>query len=67
MRRRKLKLFFKSFIVTSIILGTILALLLGFLKGHSIMQSEKTGKTVKIIEITKDAVLILGKEIYERK
>ena len=61
------KLFWKSFIVTALILGCIIALIIGVMSGHSLMESERTGKDVRIIEITEEAVKILGNEIYDRK
>ena len=66
MRRKKLRLFLKSFTVTSVFLWCIIALLIGITVGHSIMFQQRTGKDVQVIELTEDSVLILGKKIYHR-
>jgi hypothetical protein len=66
MRRKKLRLFLKSFTVTSVFLWCIIALLIGTTIGHSIMFRQRTGQDLKIIEITEDSVLILGRELFDR-
>ena len=66
-KRRNRRLFLKSFLITALLLGCVIALIIGIAKGDSLMRSEITGKDVKIIEITKEAVKILGNEVYDRK
>ncbi len=65
-KRRNRRLFLKSFFITALLLGCVIALIIGIAKGDSLMRSEITGKDVKIIEITDDAVKILDGVVYEK-
>lgn len=67
LNKRKLCLFFKGFGVTSLILGCISALIIGIAGGQSIMETERTGEELKIIEVNSQGVFVLGKIIYKNK
>ncbi len=65
--RKKLKIFFKSFLVSEVVLLCLIALLIGFTSGYAIMEYERTGREVKIIEIKQNKVFFLENEVLRLK
>lgn len=64
---KKLKLFLKSFLVSEVVLLCLIALLIGFTSGYAIMEYERTGREVKIIEIKQNKVFFLENEVLRLK
>lgn len=63
----KIRWFFRSFVISTIIIFSCLALILGFAEGYARMESKITGKDIKVIERKDNRIYFLEKEILVLK
>lgn len=61
----KMRWFFRSFILSLVIIFSCIALFLGFSECYARMESKITGKTVKVIERKDHRIYFLEQEIFE--
>lgn len=59
----KIRWFFRSFIISGIIIFSLLTLFLGFAEGYARMESKITGKNIEVVERKGDRIYFLEKEI----
>ena len=62
-KRIKIRWFFRSFFISSLIIFSCLTLFLGFCEGYARMESKITGKNIKIIKQENNRIYFLDKEI----
>ena len=59
----KIRWFFRSFILSFVIIFSCLVLFLGFCEGYARMESKKTGKTIRVVERKNNRIYFLQNEI----
>jgi len=61
----KIRWFFRSFFITSLIIFSCLALIFGFSEGYARMESKITGKNIRVVERKNGRIYFLEREIFK--